>query len=288
MMLSERVVEFKNISIMPKIAILIATYNGSRFIREQLNSLIEQSYNDFEIYIRDDGSIDGTVDIINEYVNCHDNIFLIKDNYQHLGAGKSFRQLLRAVDAEYYFFCDQDDVWNVDKIKMSYDILKQYDDNAIVAVHTDLRVVDTTLDLIHPSFFKMTKRNPQLGGRLSYECAFHTITGCTAAFNKQTRDLMIKHIDTDCLHDELLGLIVACYGGVLKYIPFQSVSYRQHSNNILGAKPRNIFNKLLNIKSKIYAANRWYDTINSIKHIPRCWFWCNKIYYTTLRAFSII
>ena len=90
------------------LAILLSTYNGERFLREQLDSLFNQRYSDFTLYVRDDGSTDTTVDIIHEYQTKHENVILLHDPWQHRGASGSFMWMLQQIEADFYMFCDQD------------------------------------------------------------------------------------------------------------------------------------------------------------------------------------
>ena len=100
------------------IAILMSTYNGERYLREQIDSLLNQTYKDWKLYIRDDGSTDETISIIESYVNDYpDLIVLLKDDLGNLGSARSFMRILSVVDADYYMFCDQDDVWLPNKVK---------------------------------------------------------------------------------------------------------------------------------------------------------------------------
>ena len=128
-----------------RLAILLGTYNGGRFLREQLDSLFAQTMKDFQLYIRDDGSTDDTMLIVKEYQQLHPNIVKVEDEGKNLGAKGNFERLLALTDADYYMFCDQDDVWLPDKIEVSFAKMKQmeqrYGDIPLL-VHTDLEVVD--------------------------------------------------------------------------------------------------------------------------------------------------
>lgn len=96
----------------------MCTYNGERFLKEQLDSLFCQSFDDFIIYVHDDGSKDKTLEILNSYINQYpQKIVLMDDPIKHRGAGSSFMWLLENVESQYYMFCDQDDVWLPSKIE---------------------------------------------------------------------------------------------------------------------------------------------------------------------------
>ena len=120
-----------------RVAILLAAYNGSRFIREQLDSILGQTFADFTLYVRDDGSSDDTVRIVRSYVERDDRVCLLEDPVLHRGSSGSFFAMLDAVDSELYMFSDQDDVWQPEKISRSveaYERVKpRYADLTILA-----------------------------------------------------------------------------------------------------------------------------------------------------------
>ena len=103
---------------MDNLAILMATFNGEAYIEQQLQSLYRQSYKEWTLYIHDDGSTDGTVNIINQYAKKHDNIIVFHYT-SGTGAKDNFLSMLARIDAHYYMFCDQDDVWLENKIEES-------------------------------------------------------------------------------------------------------------------------------------------------------------------------
>ena len=98
------------------VAILLATYNGEKFLVEQLDSLMSQSFKDFNVYVHDDGSTDSTCQILDQFCSRYDNIFLLDDPQNNRGAKGSFEWLLENVESNYYMFCDQDDFWLKDKV----------------------------------------------------------------------------------------------------------------------------------------------------------------------------
>ena len=109
-----------------QIDILLATYNGERYLSEQLDSILKQSCDNWRIFVRDDGSEDGTSTIIERYQKQYSGkIFIIKDEKQNLGACGNFSELLKKSKSDYIMFCDQDDVWKEDKIKITLKKMKQ-------------------------------------------------------------------------------------------------------------------------------------------------------------------
>ncbi len=147
---------------MKKINILLSTYNGSKYLKEQLDSLLSQTYKDIEIIVRDDGSSDDTLDILKSY-----DIKLLETK-QNLGAMGSFAELLSYAvansDSEYFMFCDQDDVWNSQKIEKTLEKMQGMEEkfgDIPLLVHTDLEVVDEELNTINSSFMKYQNINPK-------------------------------------------------------------------------------------------------------------------------------
>ena len=99
--------------------ILLATYNGEKFLKEQINSLLDQSYKNWKLLIRDDMSTDCTMAILSDYISKYpDKIKLLKSN-KRLGPCQSFNYLLQKSDSDYVMFCDQDDIWLPEKIELS-------------------------------------------------------------------------------------------------------------------------------------------------------------------------
>ena len=136
------------------IAILMSTYNGGNFLQEQLNSIINQSFKDWILYIRDDGSTDDTIRIINEYTIRDSRIKLLNDAITHRGCRNSFLWLLQNVNADYYFFADQDDVWLDDKVEYSLAALESMHNSLPCVVATDLQLVYRELNIIAPSMWE--------------------------------------------------------------------------------------------------------------------------------------
>ena len=229
-----------------KIAILLATYNGAKYIREQLESLFQQSCSDFHLYVRDDGSTDDTMKIIGQFHEMYpDRVTILKDSQKHRGAAKSFMYLLENVDSEYYMFCDQDDIWLPEKIEKTFAQMKDIEAENVrkgtaakkipILVATDLGVVDEQLNLISPSFNKDLKidvfrKHPEL------ICVRHVVTGCTMMFNRAAKQASLPMSPRATMHDEWVALCVHFKGGVISIIDDSPILYRQHTSNTLGAE----------------------------------------------------
>ena len=137
-----------------RIDVLVATYNGEKYIREQLDSIINQTYKNIRILISDDCSKDSTPDILKEYEQKDDRIIVYTHEKNFGNYIKNFEFLLTKVESEYYALCDQDDVWLPEKIEKTFNKLKE--ENADLA-YTDLKVVDQDLNVIYPSMWDYLK-----------------------------------------------------------------------------------------------------------------------------------
>ncbi len=252
---------------MSKISILLSTYNGEKYLKEQLDSLFSQSYKDFKLIVRDDGSTDGTKEIL----KCYD-IEMLSSN-ENLGVKKSFETLLQYAcensDTEYFMFCDQDDVWNHDKIEKTFEKMLElevlYGDNIPLLVHTDLEVVNESLKTLSSSMWRSEHINPK-ANTLNKLLIQNTITGCTTMIN---RNLAIKSLSISSkaiMHDWWIGLIVGAFGKI-GFIEETTMKYRQHGKNDTGAKNYNykfIINKLkkfgdINIDKNISQAKEFLE-----------------------------
>lgn len=237
---------------MKNVVILLATYNGEQYIRQQLDSLFAQTYQDFRIVIHDDGSTDGTVDIICEYIKKYPDKIEIIYGHSCGGAKTNFMYLLSEVEADYYFLCDQDDVWLPEKMELSIKKLhdienEEHKHSQIPAiVFTDMYVVDAALNIIADSFIRYLGRNPK---NTSYTQILidNPAAGTTMCFNKTLRDLAIssKNVlwENVPMHDAWLLEVGAIYGSVC-CIDKPLVYYRQTGHNTMGAKTESTADKV--------------------------------------------
>lgn len=220
------------------IDILLSTYNGEQYLRNQIESIINQTYKNWRLLIRDDGSQDKTIEILEYYLRKHkDKIVLIEDGQKHLGASKSFFRLLGYSDAKYIMFCDQDDVWLPYKIEKTYNKMKELEkkhNDKPLLVYSDLKVVDKDLNLIAPSFWKYQHIDPKRN-KLNHLLVQNVITGCTMMINNKLKDMLITMPDDEIMHDWWLGLVGASFGE-LDFIKEPLVLYRQHGKNDTGAQ----------------------------------------------------
>ncbi len=220
-----------------KIAVLLATYNSEKYIREQLDSILNQTYKNISITVSDDFSKDSTVKILEEYLKDHENISIIKSETPLKSAQANFWFLLKnAPKADYYMFCDHDDVWKNEKIQKSLNKMLEIESEEKPAlVHTDLFVVDKNLSLISDSMFSMQKLSKTQ--TLENTLIQNNVTGCTMMINGALRDLALKKQDTEnmLMHDWFLAILCLATGFV-GFVDEPLILYRQHGNNEVGAK----------------------------------------------------
>jgi len=247
----------------PTVDIVLATYNGERFLREQIQSILDQTYPFWRLIIRDDSSTDQTLNIINNYVAQHpDRIRLINDVTSNLGVCRNFAKLLEQSTADYTMLCDQDDVWMPTKIALTYEKMKalegKFGREKPLLVFTDMKIVDDSLAVISESFWRDQAFNPDIGKSLSRFLVSNVATGCTVMVNRKLREFSLPFPQQALMHDWWLGLISAALGKN-DYVTEPTVLYRQHDLNVVGAKwdmgISSIFKKILNI-SRLMDLNR--------------------------------
>jgi len=238
-----------------KIDVLLATYNGEEYIREQLDSIIEQTISEFSLIIRDDLSQDQTLAKIQKYqkIPYHFKISVIASNVR-LGVSQAFEALLQISQADYLFFCDQDDIWLPNKIEISLNKMlkmeKEHDKRTPILIHTDLKVVNNNLNLISPSFRKYQNLDPNPQNLLPRLLVQNFVTGCTMMINKPLKDLIIPIPTQAIMHDWWIALTAANFGKIA-YITEPTVLYRQHQQNTVGARAwgiNYIFSRAKNIE----------------------------------------
>ena len=270
------------------IAILLSTYNGERYLIEQLDSLFSQTYSEFKLYVHDDGSSDKTISIIKEYQKRYIDQIVIKHDNCRRGAGNSFMWLLDNVSADYYMFCDQDDVWMPNKIEVSLNQIRQIEDeqgnHVPVGVFTDLTLVDEKLNIIHPSFWKFQNIKPRLTSQFKYLVYGNGVTGCTLMINQAVKTIIQPLPDSIGLHDYWLALLISRHG-YLYYYPNPTIYYRQHRNNVAGA---GIMNTGMRFSIKPFI--RWYYNsklwLKQFNHDNLIILIINKFIYTIKRYYS--
>ena len=223
-----------------RIAVLLCVYNGARFLREQLDSLLSQSLKDFIVYLHDDGSSDETVSILSEYVGkWPERFILLDDTLKHRGASASFMWLFSEVEADYYFFCDQDDIWLPFKMQHTLDRMRAVEMEHLgipVLIHTDLLLCDGDGISLGTSFWQHQHFLVDISKQKEYLAFGNVVTGCTAMVNEALKRVAFPY-DGTTMHDYWLAMKAARHG-VVENLKEQTVHYRLHGGNAAGAGSR--------------------------------------------------
>lgn len=213
-----------------KVQILMSTYNGERFIRKQLDSIVKQDYA-ITLLIRDDGSTDSTVAIIKEYRKKYDFITLVEG--ENIGVVKSFFELIRLADSEadYYSFADQDDIWFEGKISRAVKKLAEMDAGKPCLYCSRQTLIDGGDNILHVKMKEVHIR-PGFGNAIVENIA----TGCTCVINRKLYELAAAgEPDYTIMHDWWLYLL-ASYMGEVYFDEEPQMYYRQHGGNTMGSR----------------------------------------------------
>lgn len=220
---------------MAGIAIIMAAYNGERFLREQIDSILDNSFKDIELHICDDGSTDGTEAIATEYVQKYQGKVFFHKNEKNLRVIKNFLVNIKKFDAPYYMLCDQDDFWLPEKIEHTLQFMKQTEagaHNIPTVVFGDAKMVDVNLKEYHPSFQKLNNLDTTKLD-LCHLAMENKLIGCTVMFNRALWELLDNFPEDIKMHDWWIALVGASFGRVA-FLDEPLLLYRQHGGNQVG------------------------------------------------------
>jgi len=247
-----------------RIALLLATYNGERFLGDLLDSLYAQSIQDWTLYVRDDCSTDHTLNIISEYKSRYNNIVIIDNKGINLKPKSNFMSILEQVESDFYMFVDQDDYWLPDKIKNEYEkiisITRGKDCPALV--FTNMKLVDEKLNILSDSFWKSIHFNPQILQGLCEQAFIGYVTGCTMLFNKKAKEVSLPMAPYSPMHDWWVSICVYKHQGVVGYIETPQILYRKHGGNATGDFVASQSGKSLSI--------RWKEMLTQYRLVKAC------------------
>ena len=236
----------------PKVEILLATYNGEKFLREQLDSIIDQEYKSWDLLIHDDGSVDNTILILNEYKNTYPNkIKLLIDQKIFSSASKNFFHLIenRSRKANLYCLCDQDDIWHKSKLKFIIERYNSIDNKEPVLIHSDLSLIDSKGELLEKSHNKLINFQKSLITKKT-TLYYNPVPGCAMSINSTLAD-KISYSKYMVMHDWWILLSAIYENATVLYIKSPLVKYRQHSGNVFGYKKINILILFIRLFLKI-------------------------------------
>jgi len=218
----------------PRVDILMATYNGEKYLTTQLQSILQQDYHDWRLLIHDDGSVDDTLEIIRSFSRTDRRIVLLEDEVKSLGAAQNFLHLLTHTDADYIFFADQDDWWFPNKISKQLAAFPNTEEpiaqycNAHYLIGQ--QVVKKKVNQLHP--VKISQQLFLNGG----------IVGCTILINRALQQLLSPPPGVVAMHDYLM-VTAALTFGKLVYLDMPLMHYRQHDHNVTGKQERGFYAK---------------------------------------------
>lgn len=223
-----------------RVSVALCTYNGEKYLEEQLNSLCNQQYMPAEVVIADDHSTDATRSILRKFQSeAPFNVRVIL-NEQHRGVIRNFESALSACTGDYIALCDQDDVWKPEKLAKLLNLVRLVEmesDHGPYFVHTDLELVDSHLENVGASFLKHQGLRPVTRDHYRTLLVQNYIPGCSALFSRDLLDYALPIPEAAVMHDWWLALI-ASIAGVVRYDNSRTVLYRQHATNHIGSSSR--------------------------------------------------
>lgn len=217
------------------ITVLMSTYNGEKYINEQIDSILSQKGVNLNLIIRDDGSSDDTIKIINGYMEKNKNILLLKSD-KNIGSCRSFFKLMSIPhNTSYIALADQDDIWDEDKLVCAIKIINCYSSDIPILYHSNLRIVDS-----NNRFQRNSHSFPQIP-KHRYSFLVEALpTGCTIVYNRALEKIVNKiKPESFSMHDTWLYCIASLFGRVI-YDFEPHINYRQHSNNTIGTSNKRI------------------------------------------------
>jgi glycosyltransferase involved in cell wall biosynthesis len=225
----------------PYVDICLATYNGALYVEDLLESILNQSYRHWRLIIHDDGSTDGTTDILRKFESEYSAITLIDDGVAFSDPKMNFSFLLGQTEAGYIMLADQDDVWLPEKIAKSLSKVTQEeeclegDNIPPIVVFGDLIVTDRHLHEISPSLWSLNNVDIERSNEISYIAFNNPVTGCAAIMNRSALNVSLPVPDVALMHDWWIAICTLKYGGCLVELPDRLIYYRQHGANQVGA-----------------------------------------------------
>ena len=224
----------------------MATYNGEKYLVEQLDSIINQTYHNWNLLIRDDNSTDKTLEIIQDYQKKDNRIKLLKDNKGNLGIVKNFEELLKSSESEFIMFSDQDDIWVENKLDMYLKMIEKIKNKGFM-IHSDAILFDKNKSNILKDTF-ISKKAINRG--LENVFFNYFVQGATILISKEIKNFILPFPKEVYLHDRYIHLISELFFERI-FVNKALIYYRQHGDNQIGAK-----NTIRELLSKRYFDER--------------------------------
>ena len=234
------------------VEVIMATYNGGAYIKDQIDSILNQTYKNIKIIIRDDGSTDNTIDIIKKYIERYkDKIIFVQDDVKCGSSKSNFMQLMRYTSADYVMFSDQDDYWLPKKVEITLnkmlEIERSIGKDKPILIFASYKSVDGKLKDIKEKASHRQVAAYKLG--FSNLLVQNYINGCLSMLNRKLVDMMGNYDERILMHDWWAALI-ASGAGKIEHVDEIVMLYRQHDNNVVGS---------VDVKSLKYRLNKLLD-----------------------------
>ncbi|MFC3190953.1 glycosyltransferase family 2 protein [Pseudocitrobacter faecalis] len=283
--------------------VALASYNGEKYISEQIESILNQSHKNIRLYISDDGSTDNTVTIIKRYIEQDHRVHLV--NTERVGGViNNFEVALKATSADYIMLSDQDDYWEYDKIEQQLSAMLIEESNykaKPILGYTDLELVDEKLKPISNSFYASAKLNPLRNLNYCNLSWMGSVMGCTIIMNRLALDNALPFNKQIIMHDHWLAMKTLEVGHLF-YIDKAFIQYRQHSRNVSGGLGfrKKLINKILDVNryknmvkrtkivSSMHGLDSFYKRLKFSKNILLGFKHCETIKYPVLFLFFFI
>lgn len=221
------------------VSVCIATYNGEKYIKEQLRSVLLQLNVNDEVIVSDDGSNDRTVELIQSFNDSRIK-FLLGNKFS--SPVRNFENALKHAKGDYIFLCDQDDVWLPDKVEVMLKYLIAYD-----LVVSDCRVVDANLNVISESFFSVHMSGKGFWKNL----ILNTYVGCCMAFRRNVLNYILPFPNKIAMHDIWIGLSVELHNSIF-FIDMPLILYRRHGKNASFDSGRSKYSLMYKMEYRVY------------------------------------
>lgn len=234
----------------PLVQILMATYNGEKYLHSQLDSILNQTYMNWNLLIRDDGSTDKTLDILKEYSNKDARIrYIVNEGMQH-GWQINFQKLIHLgenIEAEFFMFCDQDDVWFHNKIEEYIQEMRKIETEnkgVPIILYSNMMIIDNKGKVVNSDFNQTYHMRIK---RLTDVFFTQRVYGCSMMFNKvlldKTAQLLKNNVYEDLSHDGLVAKVSAINNGKIQFLEKSYMQYRRYGNNSTGNQEFSISSK---------------------------------------------
>ena len=258
---------------MATVEILLSTFNGGVYLEEQLKSFEKQTFQDWRLIVRDDGSDDNSIEVIESFAAKYpDRVVFVNIPKKLHGVLGAYAQLMDYSCCDYIFFADQDDVWNVDKLEIMLGYIrnaeKVHGRDKPILVYSDLCVTNESLAEKSGSFFKIQHLDPlrYLPNNILIQ---NIVPGCSMAMNKAMIDLCIPVPEEAILHDWWVMLTASVFAEIV-YIPEQLMLYRRHISNVTSVGNRygivNIVKKIFKYKRDFVLVLKQAETFRNLNY----------------------